>query len=41
VLADAEELLDVDCGFVEGRLAVGFRALADVTRFSLPGDEVE
>jgi hypothetical protein len=41
VLVDAvEELLIVDCDIVEGRLAVVLRALADVTRFSLPGDEV-
>jgi len=41
VLVDAvEELLIVDCDIVEGRLAVGLRALADVTRFLLPGDEV-
>jgi hypothetical protein len=36
-----EELLNVDAGIVEGRLAVGLRALADVTRFPLPCDEVE
>jgi hypothetical protein len=41
-LVDAvEELLNVDCGVVEGRFAVGLRALADATRFSLLGDEVE
>ena len=42
VLVDAaEELPNVDCDIVEGRLSVGLRALADVTWFSLLGDDVE